>query len=192
MAYHAIKSAVYNRGQPTDIFLDELILWGKTAEDAIFEPNENVDIYSKYHSVLGPWNSLLHRKAVMLEVLRVLAGFESSWNWLEGRDVNNPEHSPLTTETGIFQVSANSMKFGDLEKRVELHFGSADPQTFINGMKQDRYFAIEYAARLLRITIEANGPILNDDLTSPDDRYLHNGLRAEAVEEFIEWLSPPS
>jgi hypothetical protein len=87
MGYHATKHRVLNRGVPPDSFLDELVAWGRTAPDDIFLPNPHKDIYSNVFKVLGPWHDLRHRRAVMLEIMRVLAGFESSWHWNEGAGV---------------------------------------------------------------------------------------------------------
>ncbi|MGT2503561.1 hypothetical protein ACVOMS_27660 [Bradyrhizobium guangxiense] len=113
MAFRATKQKVLNRGIPPDSFLDELIAWGRTAADDIFAPNENADVYSSVVEVLGPWQGPLHRRAGMLEVMRVLAGFESSWNWNAGVDTTNPTSTtPTTIEAGAWQVSANSMSFG--------------------------------------------------------------------------------
>ncbi|WP_287739607.1 hypothetical protein [Microcystis sp. M179S2] len=74
----ACKEQVFNRGVPPDSFLNELIDWAKQAPDEIFTPNDKHDIYSNLKPELGLWQGILHRKAVMLEVLRVLGGFESS------------------------------------------------------------------------------------------------------------------
>ena len=76
MAFRATKQKVLNRGIPPDSFLQELIAWGRTAPDEIFAPNQNADVYSNVVGVLGPWQGLPHRRAAMLEVMRVLAGFE--------------------------------------------------------------------------------------------------------------------
>src|SRR5437868_10214862 len=84
MAFDATRQPVSNRGVPPDSFLDELVAWGKIAPDEIFAPNSNKDVYSNVVGVLGPWEDLRHRRAVMLEVMRVLAGFESSWDWNAG------------------------------------------------------------------------------------------------------------
>lgn len=75
----ACKSRVHNRGTPPESFLNEIIDWAINAPDEIFQPNHMHDIYSNIVADLGPWKSLTHRKAAMLEVLRVLGGFESSW-----------------------------------------------------------------------------------------------------------------
>jgi hypothetical protein len=91
----------------------------------------------------------------MLEVMRVLAGFESSWDWNEGRDTSNP-HSETAEqiEAGAWQVTANSMNFGpELKELVRTHAeGSLDPNVFQAKMKSDHPLAMEYIARLLRRT----------------------------------------
>ena len=121
MAYNATKQRVHNRGVPPDDFLDQLVAWGKTAADEIFVPNAARDIYSNVFRVLGPWQGPGHRRAVMLEVMRVLAGFESSWNWNLGRDTNNATSvTSDTIEAGAWQVSANSMGFGQELKNLVL------------------------------------------------------------------------
>ena len=43
-------------------------------------------MYASVITELGPFEDILHRKACMLEVMRVLARFESSWKWNEGID----------------------------------------------------------------------------------------------------------
>jgi len=78
--------------------------------DDIFTQNPGPNIYAQTVGILGPWAGLKHRRAAMLEVMRVLAGFESTWNWREGMDPEtaHPE-LPETWEAGAWQVSANSM-----------------------------------------------------------------------------------
>jgi hypothetical protein len=182
MAYHATKQRVHNRGIPPDSFLDELVAWGKIAPDDIFATNSVADVYSSIHKVLGPWEGLRHRRAVMLEVLRVLAGFESSWNWNEGRDVNNPTSTtPTTTEAGAWQVSANSMEFGqELKDLVLAKAGSLDGNAFQRAMKQDHALAMEYIARLLRRTVNHNGPVKRHEIDA--------WLRKDAITEFLNLL----
>jgi hypothetical protein len=74
----ACKRRVANRGVPPNSFLNELIDWARSAPDEIFERNNTHDIYSNVKPELGPYTNLLHQKAVMLEVLRVLARCGSS------------------------------------------------------------------------------------------------------------------
>lgn len=178
MTYLITKQHVSNRGAPPDSFLDELVAWGKDAPEEIFAQNQYSDIYSSVKNVLGPWKGNEHRRAVMLEVMRVLAGFESSWNWNEGRDVTNPtSNTPDTTEAGAFQVSANSMNLGsELKELVLRELGAADGLKFQEGMKANHRLALEYVARLLRRTTHHHGPVLRHEIDP--------WLRRDAVEEF--------
>lgn len=137
MAYIATKQHVSNRGVPPNDFLDQLVAWGKAAPDDIFAPNEFSDVYSSVYNTLGPWTGIPHRRAVMLEVMRVLAGFESSWDWNEGRDTTNQTSvTPDTIEAGAWQVSANSMNFGkELKNLVRAKVGSLDANRFQEAMQ---------------------------------------------------------
>jgi hypothetical protein len=182
MAFHATKQKVLNRGVPPDSFLNELIAWARTAPDEIFAPNPHADIYSHVVAVLGPWQGLRHRRAVMLEVMRVLAGFESSWDWNAGVDTTNPSSTtPDTIEAGAWQVSANSMAFGqELRDLVLSKVGSLDGDDFQKAMKQDHQLAMEYVARLLRRTVNHHGPVKR--------REIDPWLRRDAVVEFQNFL----
>jgi hypothetical protein len=186
MSYNATKKQVSNRGIAPDSFLDELVAWGKTASDDIFIPNLASDVYSAVRSTLGPYKDPDHRRAVMLEVLPVLAGFESSWNWNQGIDAGKPEAvTPETTEAGAWQVSSNSMAWGpELRNLVITKAGADDPATFQQAMKQNHLLAMEYIARLLRRTIAANGPVLHHNIDA--------WLRKDAVAEFLVLLYPNS
>jgi hypothetical protein len=183
--YHALKERVLNRGVPPDAFLDQLVAWGGTASDDIFVPNAAQDVYSSVVGVLGPWRDLNHRRAAMLEVMRVLAGFESSWDWNAGRDTNNPTSvTPNTIEAGAWQVSANSMDFGqELKDLVMNAVGSLDGNAFQDAMKTNHPLAMEYIARLLRRTVDHNGPVKRHEIDA--------WLRPDAVEEFLGLLSAP-
>ncbi len=186
MTYRATKQKVLNRGIPPDSFLNELIAWGRMAPDDIFAPNENADVYASLVEVLGPWQGLPHRRAAMLEVMRVLAGFESSWNWNEGVDTtNSTSTTPTTIEAGAWQVSANSMSFGrELKDLVLRRVGSLDGNAFQMAMKRDHLLAMEYIARLLRRSVRANGPVKRHEI----DEW----LRRDAVDEFQVMLGTPA
>ena len=177
MSYTATKQKVANRGVPPDSFLDELVAWGRQAPDEIFAPNPNDDVYSSVVGTLGPWQGLPHRRAAMLEVMRVLAGFESSWKWTEGRDTTNPTTvTPDTIEAGAWQVSANSMNFGqELKDLVMAQVGTLDGTEFQKAMKENHPLAMEYIARLLRRTTRHNGPVLRHEI----DPWLHRNAVAE-------------
>jgi hypothetical protein len=184
MSYTATKQHVLDRGIPKDDFLDQLVAWGKQAPDEMFAPNDASDVYSSVFNTLGPWRDIAHRRAVMLEVMRVLAGFESSWNWNEGRDTHNPTSvSPDTIEAGAWQVSANSMNFGqELKDLVHAHVGTLDGNAFQDAMKRDHPLAMEYIARLLRRTTHHNGPVKRHEIDP--------WLRKNAVEEFLTLITP--
>lgn len=186
MGYVATKQHVLNRGVAPDAFLDELVAWGKQAAGEIFARNELSDIYSNVRNTLGPWRSDAHRRAVMLEVMRVLAGFESSWDWNEGRDTTNESSvTPDTIEAGAWQVSANSMNFGqELKDLVRAHVGSLDGNAFQAAMKSNHPLAMEYVARLLRRTTRHHGPVLRHEIDP--------WLRRDAVEEFEALLDSPA
>jgi len=180
----ACKKKVFNRGVPPDSFLNELIDWARQAPDEVFVKNDNHDIYSNVSSELGPFSDLVHRKAVMLEVLRVLGGFESSWNFKEGVDKNNPtSNTSCTEEAGIFQCSGNAMGFDPSLKSLlrKASGGKTDCTTFIAVTKKDHQFAFEFCARLLRFTVNHHGPVKRKEINS--------FLRRDAVSEFQGFLS---
>ena len=186
MAFNATKHKVANRGVPPDSFLIELVGWGRTAPDEIFAPNPYADVYSNVVGVLGPWQGLQHRRAVMLEVMRVLAGFESSWDWNAGVDTTNPTSTtPDTIEAGAWQVSANSLVYGQELKDLVLNkVGSLDGDDFQKAMKQNHPLAMEYIARLLRRTVDHNGPVKRHEIDS--------WLSRDAVVEFQALLDAPN
>lgn len=180
----ACKKQVFNRGVAPDSFLNELIDWAREAPDEIFERNEIHDIYSNVKAELGPYINLLHRKAVMSEVLRVLGGFESSWDFAAGRDVTNPSsNTSCTEEAGIFQCSGNAMNFdSSLESLLEkASGGQTDCETFIAVTKENHQFAIEFCARLLRFTVRHHGPVKRKEI--------NDFLSRDAVAEFQNFLS---
>ena len=185
--FTACKHEVLDRGSPPAAFLNELVDWGLEAPDEIFAPSDRHDIYTNVSDRLGPWEGILHRKAVMLEVLRVLGGFESSWKWQEGRDTNNRTSNTVETEeAGLFQISANAMNFDPSLKALLGRYaeGQSDPKTFNVTTKHNHAFAIEFAARLLRFTVEHNGPVKK--------RKINPFLRRDAVEELRGFLAQSS
>ena len=178
----ACKQKVHNRGRPPDAFLDELVDWGKAAAAEVFAKNDRFDIYSSVVQALGPWRGDVHRRAVMLEVLRVLGGFESSWDWNAGRDVTNPSsNTACTEEAGIFQCSGDSMNFSPSLKNLLVAAGAdGSCESFIRTTKTNHRFAIEYCARLLRFTTKHHGPI--------KEQHINPWLRRDAATEFMEFL----
>lgn len=192
--YKALFARVKNRGIPPVAFLDELVAWGRSAPDDIFDVNdEKGDVMGILCAILGPWQGeprtperLMHRKCCMLELLRCLAGFESSWKWNEGVDTTNKRSMRLIAgqETGIFQVSYDSL---NLEKNSHHLYdllrrrGVSGVNGFITQMKADHTLALEYCARLLRISYLWDGPIKRHEIDT--------SLSREAVEEFKRLLA---
>lgn len=177
--FSATKKAVSNRGVPPDGFLAELVEWGKKEEEAVFGMNASLsDVYASVRPDLGPWMSLMHRRAVMLEVLRVLAGFESSWNWQEGVDQNNAASLAHAdgAEAGAWQVSFDSTRLDPGLAALARAAGVHDAASFQVVTKQNHPFAMEYIARLLRVTVRANGPVVRKEI--------NRWLSREAVAEF--------
>ncbi len=178
--------SVSNRGIPPIGFLNQLIDWGKAAPAEVFssrkdDPGET-DIYTSINPTVGSWHGELHRRAAMLEVLMVLAGFESSWKSNTGADITNPkENNDETYSAGLWQISYNSRVFGDDLMRMLQGADIRNGKKFQEKMKADFNFAAEYTARLLRHTIRHNGPIKG--------KFIHPWLRKEAIAEYQQHLA---
>jgi hypothetical protein len=73
------------------------------------------------------------------------------------------------------------MAFGpDLRQLVLARVGSATGEDFQRGMKADHQLAMEYIARLLRRTVNHNGPVKRHEIDP--------WLRRDAVAEFESLL----
>lgn len=106
----------------------------------------------------------------MIDALITLAGWESSWRYLEGRDKSANNTSACTMEAGLYQTSANSSYFGAdlkilMENRCKNWAGKTLCEKFTPCTKYDKAFTHEYTARLLRHTIRHHGPVLRGDVT---------------------------
>jgi hypothetical protein len=183
-----VDHPVLNRGIPPDDFLRLLVAWGAVGQSEIFAENALNDIYGAVIDALGPFDNgdagLIQRRAVMLEVLRVLGGLETSWNFEAGADPDGENESdPYCQETGIFQVSANSMDFDPSLKQCALNYcgPQSGVQDFIDQMKVLRTFAFEYCARLLRFNTGWDGPI--------DRGVLQQWVSRDAVAEFMTLIT---
>jgi len=166
VTFSATKHGVFNRGVPPDDFLAELTAWGKTAPEDIFAPNDHYDIFNKVKPELGPYETPIKRRAVMLEVMRVLAGFESSWDWTEGIDTSKTgADTDENAEAGAWQVSYDSRRIDPSLFSMLIGKGIVSGIEFQRIMKFDHTFAMEYAARLFRARNgwKANGPLYKDD-----------------------------
>lgn len=175
----------------------EMVNWAKSAEDVIFTKNPHADIYSKVTSELGPFESLLHRKAVMLEVLRVLAGFESSWDWKEGVDTSRlGTTTPENAEAGAWQISFDSrMLFKDQAAKLIWIYGISGGISFQQITKHNHQFALEWVSRLLRCNTKHNGPLYKGQeriairkSLRGEDHSIYPWLRRSCVQEFMQAL----
>ena len=188
MTFTNTKKGVFNRGVPPASFLTELVEWGKTAPEEIFAPNLINDIYTKIKPELGPWASPLHRRAAMLEVMRVLAGFESSWDWKEGVDTSRlGGDTPENSEAGAWQVSYDarflSPELATLLRAKEIDNGIE----FQRAMKSDHPLAMEFVARLMRYNTKHNGPLYKGE----ERLKIRSSLRG-AEHSIYPWLSRAS
>ena len=122
----------------------------------------------------------------MLEVMRVLAGFESSWDFNEGIDTSRvPQDTPQNSEAGAWQVSADSLGIGqDLKDLVKREVGTLNGLEFQRAMKANHPLAMEYIARLMRHTRMANGPLYK----GPERSKLSQKVRGEK-QSIYPWLS---
>jgi hypothetical protein len=194
MTFKETLAPVYNRGRPPVDFLEDLVAFGRTAPDEIFAPNTAYDIYSLAIAgkIMQPGETnLIVRRAVMLEMMRVHGGLESSWNWDEGVDTTNEAsmENLIQQETGIFQVSFNSLYLDptiSLGACVARYIGSFSAPSFINAMKSNHPLALEYYARLVRISIAWAGPLLSLGGHSP---MVLEWIRPAAVAEFHALIS---
>lgn len=171
LAQEACFRKVHNRGAPKRDVVAEIIKWAKRADDSVFTVNDRYDIYSSVAPQLGPWKSLQHRKAAMVNVLIVLAGFESSWRWNAGIDTTNASSykNKCNEEAGLLQASGNSLNFGQpLKDLFNYHCKGAAGRTvcekFITCSKTSHQYVIGHTAQLLRYTTKHHGPVLRKEI----------------------------
>ncbi len=181
------RQPVGNRGEPSTEFLVKLVQWARNAPREIFHRKDDPkppdrDIYSIVKPILGPWRGDRHRIAVGMEVLRVLAGRESSWKLSEGEDKHNPEEiDDETMSAGMFQNSYNSRHFGQDLKDLLASKGITNGKEFREAMMTDFDLGCEYTMRLLRHTHRHHGPVKRGEI----DEF----LKADAVAEFEAHLA---
>jgi hypothetical protein len=202
MNFRFTKAVVFNRGKAPDAFLDELVTWGKTAPDDIFAPRPDepgmLDIYNAVKPELGPWESLYQRRGAMLEVMRVLAGFESSWDWTEGVDTSRlGADTPDNAEAGAWQVSYDARHISPELSMLLTNKGVTNGVQFQRLTKFDHYFAMEFVARLMRHTTHHNGPLYKDEERNiirkslrGRDNSIYPWISRQAVEEFKSLIMP--
>lgn len=192
---------VYNRGSAPIKFLDEMVEWAKTAPSNLFTPNDHFDIYNKVENELRPFED---RTAVMLEILRVLALFESGCKWTEGVDASKQgANTNENAEAGAWQESYNIRKSSSDIQTVLLNANITNGIQFQIEMKRNHELAMMIAVMALRLDMSnfehiANGPIRKGDerkKTWPNRSKLWEAkesiypyLRREAVQEFHQAL----
>lgn len=200
-------SKVFNRGVPPQSFLDEMIAWAKSAPNELFAPNAHYDIFNKVNDELGPFPgaTLLHRKATLLEVMRVLALFESGCKWTEGIDASRSGGTNTeNAEAGFAQVCWSNRRLDPSLAAFLAAQGIRDGAEFQRRMKHDHPCALSFTALLLRIDIRDyqrinNGPILKGaerEATWPqrpklwaEQESIYPWLSRSAVAEFERLLS---
>lgn len=195
--FEETKRRVFNRGVAPDSFLNEMVDWAITADGDLFAPNDRYDIYSKVRYELGPWESLVHRRAVMLEVMRVLAGFESSWDWQEGVDTSRlGSDTPENSEAGAWQVSYDARKLDPELAALVVSRGIEDGITFQRVTKFDHPFAMEFVALLMRFNTKHNGPLYKGDerliirkSLRGEEHSIYPWLNRQSVIEFQKYLT---
>ena len=202
MPFQKTLAAVEDQGMPPIRFLNELVEWGRVAPEDIFAPRKDpalpmVDVYNRILPFLGEWHraddkffwrSPLHRRAAMLELMRVHGGFESGWKWMMGVDTTNKRSMANKTgqETGLWQVSFDSTfldKNGEMNEFCSTH-GIDKVNPFITKMKEDHRLAMEYYARLMRYSYKWAGPVIRHSGDS-----INGWLRRDAEKEFEQLLS---
>lgn len=174
--FNATRVRLPSQGAVPDTFLAELLAWAQLrAPDEIFALNvQSGDILDLLRrEIVGQWDGtpgtpewIRHRKAAMLAHAVVHAGFESGWDWKCGADATNARSlaHPECAETGAWQVSFDSLGLEHggttLNDCVRAWCaGSRDVRLFLDRMKSDHDFAIEYYFRLVRISTHWAGPI---------------------------------
>lgn len=214
----SLQSRVFNRGTPPAAFIQEMVTWAKTAPNEIFDRTPTVgnrDIFNKVFEQLGPYGNLIHRKAVMLEVMRCLAGFESSWRHREGVDTSRGSTTtPENAEAGAWQASYDARRLDPSLARFLESKGITNGLEFQRRMKADRdlseqevkdgvkpthEIAMEFVARLLRVNTGHNGPLYKGterERTWPRrpelwaaEQSIYPWLNRDAVAEFVALLS---
>lgn len=184
MPFTFTRRTFANHGPTPVPFLEDIFSWAKSAPDEIFAPNEEeYDAFGLLRPASG-WQSLLHRKATLLDAGIVHAGYESDWNWHEGVDKTNATsmENKRGQETGPWQVSFDSE---NLHHEAMLPFaqahGIANVDAFIFAMKNDKHLSCEYYFRLLRISTRWAGPW--------NKGWIEGHISPEAVAEWQTLLS---
>lgn len=179
-AASAIK--VPNQGPPPDSFISALVSFGTITGRYVAAVNSNQDdIMGIIRPILAPsdWTGIEQRLAGLLTALLYDAGFESSWNFGCGVDMEpgaGTSRPANEWEAGAWQVSQNSINkdvpfkamgsLGTLSALVGAYCnGATGPTVFQAAMKTNHLLAIQYAAWLFRFNTNWSGPCDSGDLT---------------------------
>jgi hypothetical protein len=178
-----LKTKVANRGIAPDSFLTELIAWAKNAGPAsdIFAPNTvPVDIFTmiKAHLatpagkdpsgtpyITGTASSIARRPSA--KSCASTPAWKAHGAGIAASTARTPPACANIRgqETGIFQVSFDSL---DLGRGAMMPFAKAHGidrvEEFIPAMKRDHQLALEYYARLVRVSVRWAGPIIRQTL----------------------------
>lgn len=194
----ASRKEVLNRGTAPESFLTTMVEVFRTLRGhEMFLPDNENDVFGKAASVLGPYTSIEHRMAVMLECMRVLALFESSCDWTEGVDTSRlgPD-TPENAEAGAWQVSYDSRRLHPSLNKMLMDKGIVNGIQFQQVMKFEKEFAVKYAALLMSHNGMHNGPlykgaeraIIRKSLRDPKHS-IYPWLDRDAVAEFLSYLT---
>lgn len=200
MPYQKTLTPVEDQGMPPIGFLHELVEWGKIASADIFACRPDpappmVDVYNRILPYLGEedkmtgkffWIDDEHRRAAMLELMRVHGGMESAWHWNAGVDTTNARSMANKTgqEAGLFQVSFDSevLDHGGMDEFCRIE-GILTPDDFIIKMKSDHQLAMEYYARLMRYSYKWAGPVVRMQGDS-----INRWLNRDSMKEFQQLI----
>lgn len=109
---------VSNRGTAPFSVVKDIVEALRATPESVFAENNNADVFGAVKAELGPWTSLKQRAASLGAVMVVQSGFESGWNYFEGRDKSASNTSACTAEAGLYQTSGN----------INNYLGSARPE----------------------------------------------------------------
>lgn len=161
---------VHNRGIVPFSVVRDIVEAIRVTPVSVFAKNGNADVYGSVEREMGPYTSDLHRAAVMGAVMVVQSGFESSWNYQDGRDMSANNTSSCTEEAGLYQTSGNMNTFSveakaTLQPFMALHCKSTTCSEFRRCTKEPvKAFVHGHFMRAARITTRHWGPMVRKEI----------------------------
>jgi hypothetical protein len=161
---------VHNRGTIPFEVLKDIVTELRATPLEVFEKNNSFDVYSSVQKELGPYTSLKNRAASMGAVMVVQGGFESSWGYKDGRDMNANNTKACTEEAGLYQTSGNMNTFSKESEAVlvpfqALHCKSTTCSEFKRCTKEPvKAFVHGHFMRAARITVRHWGPMVRKEI----------------------------